>query len=127
MQNSAVHPAHSVRRGVFRIRFLFLAVVAAFPALADSNASVEILSPQQWSSTFDVLTVEWVVKDFSSFEQSEHHVIIIVNGHVAHTSQKSQDSVRFGELNQGSYYIQAMLAKYDEIEGMDDVLSTAMV
>jgi hypothetical protein len=99
-----------------------------FDDVEDGTPSIRVLSPLQGSYNGQSVEFSWAVKNYVVDPSgSAHQAIIYVNGIKAHQSAELEGRVSFQDLSDGSYRVDAMLATYDEDDGLTSVLSAHTV
>jgi hypothetical protein len=101
-----------------------------------NSPSIRVISPLQGSyNSGGRCEISWVMENFSpqastvvEFNESiTDHAIIFVNGIKAISSQEVVGKVFLQQLSAGAYRIDAMLGRYDELDGITSVLSNHVV
>lgn len=96
---------------------------------AHSGPHIELLEPAQGFVSGDgTLRVTWAAKEVPS-GGSKLKIVLMVNGLTAHVTEFGSEttSTEFNELADGSYRVHIFLGEYDEIEGLSNVQSSALV
>ena len=101
-----------------------------------NSPSIRVISPLQGSYISGVrCEVSWLIENFSPKESSvakfnesiTDHAMIFVNGIKAISSPEVEGKVFLQQLSAGAYRIDAMLGRYDELDGVTSVLSNHVV
>ena len=101
---------------------------AAAYILNEDNPEITLLEPLHNSLSHGDLRVSWSVKRFAvdPAGRSEQPTIFL-NGLKVHSSVDPDGSLVISSLSEGSYRMEAMLATYDEDDGLTSVLSNHVV
>ncbi len=101
-----------------------------------NTPSIRVTSPLQGSyNVGDRCEISWRIDNFSPLasrvgdfnESSIDHAIIFVNGIKAVSSLDVEGTVFLQQLSAGAYRIDAILGRYDELDGITLVISTHVV
>ena len=96
---------------------------------AHSGPHIELLEPAQGFVSGDgTLRATWAAKEVPS-GGSKLKIVLMVNGLTAHVTEFGSEttSTELNELADGSYRLHIFLGEYDEIEGLSNVQSSALV
>ncbi len=101
-----------------------------------NSPSISVISPLQGSYNSGVrCEISWQIKNLSPQTSSvselnesvTDHAIIFVNGVKAISSLEVEGKIFLQQLSAGAYRIDAMLGRYDEVDGITSVLSNHVV
>jgi hypothetical protein len=125
----------------YTVHFLVLSITGSYGTEVipeyRNEPSIHVISPLQGSyNSGERCEISWLIENFSPQASSAHefnesttdHVIIFVNGIKAISSTTEvEGKVSLQQLSAGAYRIDAMLGRYDELDGIISVLSNHVV
>ena len=108
--------------------YIWMSGASSFEILPEYSdlPSMHLLSPLQGSYNGEDVEISWRCEKVS-MNGIGAEAIIFVNGLKAHSSLELQGTLMLQKLPQGTYRVDAMLAAYDEIDGLTNVTSTHVV
>lgn len=111
----------------FKFMQYSILILAVFAENMHKHPSIFVTSPLQGSEHNQTIEISWRVDDFFRDQGSVTEVILFVNGIKAHATMNTEGSLSMEKLHDGAYRIEAMLATYDEIDGVTSVISSHVV
>jgi hypothetical protein len=105
----------------------FILILHVYSDTLQNTSSIYIISPLQGSENNETVEVSWRVKQGAPESGTQDDVIIFVNGIKALSTQNYEGNVILQKLEAGAYRLEAMLATYDEIDGLVKVTSSYVV